>query len=362
MRTVTFKSVIDGICRALAYDPARDLNASRFAALTEYVNQRVIEGVKFEFWPELMATEQRFYRPKYDATEAVTAGAERFFFPANAYYQALQASTGQLPSTTTDGVNYTENSAYWAVSAASYTGTLWIPGLTLAVGNKVQNPNDGLIYQCIVAHTTGATFDATKFGVLTPLDKYVAYDQAGQTPLDEVRGAYRRNPKTFTNNPAPLDFVPSDKGVQFDWRAPVSVWLNFRQRPPQFSSTLRSDAVSYAAGVTLYDSATQDCWTSTAAITPGQSPTSTPSRWQKVLFPALLASFVKRAALADALRDQKQGTRADDELAQAYEELQDLQDRTLAAQGQFDTAGVVAYGGGPRASYSNYVTLTSVKQ
>lgn len=362
MRTVTFKSVIDGICRGLAYDPARDLNASRFASLTEYVNQRMIEGWKFAFWPELTACEQRWYRPWYAAAEAVTAGQERFYGPTGQYYQALQNSTGQKPATTTDGVTYVENSAFWAVSAATYSGPLWIPGLVLAIGDKVQNPDDGRMYQCIAAHTTGAVFDATKFGILTPLDKYVAYDQAGLTPISEGKQpAYRRNPKVFTNNPGPLAFVPGNNGLQFDWRAPVSVWIEFRPVPPQFASTIRSDSPAYAAGVTLYDTATQDCWTSLAAINPGESPTSTPAKWRRILFPAILASFVKRAALSDAIRDQKQTGRADDELVAAQEELQDTHDRILEAQGQFETAAVVAYGGGPASSYSNYVTLTSVK-
>jgi len=369
MRTVTFKSVIDGICRGLAYDPARDLNASRFASFVEYVNQRIIEGWKFAFWPELTPCEQRWYRAFYSPTEAVTggsatvAGTERFYFPTGQYYQALQASTGQLPATTADGVTYVENSAYWAASAATYSGPLWVPGLALTVGMQVQNPNDGRMYQAIVNHTAGATFDATKFGILTPLDKYVAYDQTGLTAISEARQpAHRRNPKVYTNNPGPVTFVPSDKGLQFDWRAPASVWLEYRTVPPQFTSTIRSDTATYASGVTVYDTATQDCWSSVAAINAGESPTTTPAKWSKVQFPALLASFVKRAALSDAIKDQKQTSRAADELEAALEELQDTHDRILEAQGQFETAAVVAYGGGPQSSYSNFVTLTSVKQ
>lgn len=348
-------------------DPGRDLNAARFAAITEYVNQRLEEGWKFEFWPGCTLTDQRYYRPQWSVTEAVPAMAERFYVPAMNYYQALQGSTGQPPANFVNGV-WVENSAYWAISAAQYFAGVWLPGTSYGLNGdgsglpyQVQNPNDGLFYQCIVAHVSGATFDATKWGVLTPLNKYVPFVQTGLPVIGEVKLASRRNPLVNTNNPGLLNYVPSNNGVQFDWRAPVSVWLTYRPPVPQFTSTIRLDTVSYASGTLIYDAATRDCWTATAAIAPGQSPTTTPNSWSRVLFPDFLGNFVKRAAFADTLRDQKQNSRADDELNAAYEELSTVQDRILSAQGQYDTAAVVAYGGGPASAYSNYQTLTAIK-
>ena len=356
MRTITFQSVLYGVVRALGYDPARDLTAARAGTLCEYINQRVIEGWKFDFFPEWTVTEQRLYRAVYASATAYTATTEVYFYPTTQYYQALQASTGQAPALLqADGVTYYENGAYWALSAATYSASPWQPGIAYGVNSasnqlpyQVQNPNDGLCYQCIAAHTSGSSFDATKWGVLTPLDKYVGYDQTGLTAIGEVKLAARRNPKVRTNNPGYLDFVPSDNGVQFDWRAPNVVWLQFRRRPPVFTTTLYSSGTAYAAGVTVYDAnGTGDCWTTTATTTAGQSPTSTPAKWSKVQFPAILGNFVKRAALSDALRDQKQTDRAAEELTEAYAELQDVQDRELAGQGQFDTASAQVYGGGP---------------
>ena len=366
MRTETFQSVLQAVTRALGYDPARDLSPARAATFCGYINQRIKEGWKWDFWPELMVTEARLYRPPWLSTEAVTAGTERFYYPAGNYYQALTASTNQPPALVQADGSYVENSAYWAASSATYTGPWWQTGMAFNVGDKAQNPNDGQVYQCISAHTAGATFDATKFGVLTPFDKYVAFDQVlangtKLTPIDEVAGAYRRNPKVFTNNPAPLPKVISDKGVQFDWRAPVTVWLNYRLRPSVFTTALFSSTTAYAAGVTIYDaSGTGNCWISATATTAGDTPTSAPSKWTLVPMPAFLTSFIIRAVMSDALRDQKQTDRADDELNNAYAELQDLQDRVLAAQGQYDTASAVVYGGGPVPSFNNTVSIANV--
>lgn len=356
MRTVTFQSVLFGIARMQGYDPTRDLTPARMATFTEYVNQRILEAWKFEFWPEWTVTEQRQYRPSYTGA-AVTAGTEQYFAATSSYYQALQASTGQAPATLV-GSSYVENSAYWALCSATYSGPVWTAGTVFAVGSKTQNPNDGLFYQCIVAHTAGATFDATKFGVLTPFDKYVAYEQPGLTPIDEVQLASRRNPRVQTNNCAPLNFVPSNNGIQFDWRAPSTVWLTFRQRPPVFTTTLYSSATAYASGVTIYDATTGNCWTSSATTVAGESPSGTPSKWTLVPMPAILATFVKRAAFSDCLKDQKQTDRAVEELEEAFAELQDAQDRALAAQGQYAMAGVVTYGSSPVPAFNSTVQIT----
>lgn len=348
MRTVTFQSVLYGVATAHGMDPARDLNPARTASFAEYINQRVLEGWKWEFWPEWTVSEQRAFRASYDATEPVAATDERFLPGAQNYYQALQASTGQAPATLT-GTLWVENSAYWAICAQSYSGNDWATGTVFTVGLQVRNPDDNRFYQCHTAHTAGATFDATKFGLLTPFDKYVAYEQttaAGVrlTPIDEVKQVCKRNPRVFPANPFPIAFRPSDAGIQFMADAPAQVWIEFRKRPPVFTSTRHSLTTTYALDDLAYSSTTGECYKSLQAANVNHAVTDA-AWWERVQFPAVLASFVKRCASADALNDQKQTSRKKDKLDEAYAELQDAADRALAGQGQFQTATVVAYGG-----------------
>lgn len=344
MRTVTFQSVLNGVAQLLGMVPTRDLNPARASSLTEYINQRVSEGWKWEFFPEWTVVEQRFYRATYDATANVVAGDERYHIASANYYQALRAQTpaAQAPATLTGGI-YVENSAYWAVCAQVYEGNDWATGTAYTVGQKVRNPSDGIFYQCHTAHNSGANFDATKFGRLTAFNKYVAYEQTGLTPIDEVKGVYRRNPRVFTNNPGAIAFQPSNDGVQVDFRAPGTVFLEFRLRPPEFSATAWSATQAYVIGNRVYRNTTGESYLALQDGT-GQDPATQAFYWQKINFPAVLASFVKRAALSDALKDQKQDDRSALELGQAMNELADATDRALDAQGQYPSATVVTYG------------------
>jgi hypothetical protein len=340
--------------------PGRDLTPNRAAAITEYINQRVIEGWRFDFFPEWTVVEARAYRKRFSLNEFIEAGMERYFAADGNYYQALQnqVTATQAPATLVNGT-YVENSAWWAKSVQSYQATDWAPDQVLAVGDKRRNPDDARVFQCTTAHTTGATFDATKFGELKGLDKYIAYEQEAMAdgrparPIDAVKAVYRRDPRVFTNNPGrfsadgtngagafKIGFGTSDNGVQVDWRAPAVVWMQFRLRPPQFTTEKWLTLKAYdLADVVFYQG---DCYRSLVG-----NNTSTPdgsAQWELVAFPFVLASFVKRAAFADELKAQKQTDRAVEELEEAQAELEDACDRELAGQGQFDTAEVVTYG------------------
>lgn len=346
MRTVTFQSVLYAAARLLGMNPARDLNPERAATLTEYLNRHVANGWRWDFWPEWLLTEKRRYRPAYSAAENITAGTERYFIADGKYYQALrdQSPATQAPATLTGG-SYVENSAYWAASAQSYPGSDWATGtvytVTAGAATKVRDPLTGYWYQIHTAHTAGATIDLTKMGRLTALDQYVSFTQTGETEIDGVKQASRRDPRTYPENPWPIRFTKSNRGVQFPTDAPGEVWLQFRTVPPVFTSTRRSDTATYAAGVTVYDVATGECWTSNASIAAGESPTTTPSKWVVVEFPMVLQDFVTRAVMSDALRDQKQTDRARAELSAAQDDLQDNLDQELDQQGQYEAATVV---------------------
>jgi hypothetical protein len=353
MRTLTFKSTLWNATRLLGLDPVRDLNANLAGRLTDYINNAMQDAWRYAEWPEWILTEQRWFRPKYSASEAVaptaTAPVERYHIASDAYYQALQNSTGQAPATLQADGSYLENSAYWAVCAAQYCANDWAAGTVFGVGlasglpYQCRNPEDGLYYQCITAHTAGGTFDATMFGVLTAFQKFVDYNQTGQTPIWVAPSvcAFQRDPRVYACNPWPVTTGRNDRGITFAADAPNVIWLKFFSTPPQFTSTLYSAALAYPAGTTIYDAAgTGDCWTSNTTTTPGQSPTSTQGVWTKVPMPFVLNTYLARRAMADALIDQKQTSRATIERARADDDLEEEVDFALAGQGIYESATV----------------------
>lgn len=356
MRTCTFQSVLYGVARLLGLDPLRDLNPSRAATLTEYIETRCGEGWKFDFWPEWTPAERRAYRDYYSSSENITATTERFYVGSGLYYQALRAQSpaAQAPATYSAGT-WTENSAYWAECRRSYSADVtWATGVVFTVGLKTQNLDDGEFYQCHTAHTAGASFDLTKFGRLTPFQRYVAYEQTSKTPMDEVKGVYRKNPRVITEAPAPVGFFPSDVGVVIsEASAPALVWMEFRLRAPRFTATQYSSTRTYALDEAVYYSTTGECYVSLQAANVGQNPATVNSTyWRKQNFPLILAPFVKMAAAADGLTDQKQNDRAmallrgsgEGQDRGAYGKLEDAHDQAFAGQKQYDRAEVQTYG------------------
>jgi hypothetical protein len=351
VRSTSFQNILFGVARLVGLDPYRDLNTTRAATITEFINGRLTEGWKRDYWPEWTVTEKRAYRDVYASGQNVTPGIEVYFIAADRYYQALQAqaSATQAPATW-DGTQWVENSAYWAECRPYYKNDWWAAGTVYSIGHQVRRLEDGLSYQCIVPHTSGNAWDASKWGVLTAFSRYVAYEQTGKTPIGEVSRVTRKDPRVFCDTYGEVGFFTIEEGIQVDNSAPNSVWVEFRKRPPVFTFTPWNVTTAYIAGDVVYYPTTGQCYVALVNTT-GQIPSSNATVWQVVAFPLILGSFVKRAVAADMMTEQKQNDRATrllygvpgTEDRGAYGELSDAQDREFAGQGQWDTAKVVTY-------------------
>lgn len=223
------------------------------------------------------------------------------------------------------------------MSCPSYSADLWASGKVFAVADQTLNPNDGRYYQCIGAHTAGATFDATKFGILTPFVRSIDYEQAGKTPLGEVRFIWDRNPET-NRYAQKMMFRLRPDFVQVQGTANV-VWVEFRRRPNVYTTVLWSASATYTAGATIYDPATGDCWTANTTTTAGENPTSAPAKWDKVEFPYLFAEYTALSAYASLVNREEQAEANGPEnfslqLAAGYPLLQLELDKIERQQGQ----------------------------
>lgn len=362
MRTANFKTVLQGAARRAGLDPTTwsDKNA---ADCLEFFNTWTKTGWEWEFWPEWTVLEQRAYRDEYDPSKAypaptLTTPQEVWFPAAQRYYQALQATTGNAPATFTNG-EWVANAPFWADSAVGYTfgvpygqvvpspyyGSDWAPNTAYTAGPLEihRNPGDNRFYQCIVTHTSGSTFDPTKWGVLTIFERYVSLDQKGKTPIGEVRQVTRFNPRTSPRYPGPLTFVVNDHGIQPAPLAGVQVWVEFRLRPPQFTLEAWGEGNTYNTGDEVYDDDTGECYSSLIDSNTDNDPSANPAKWQIVAFPALLQEFVKRAVYSDLLRGEGKDAKADTQEEKAFAKLSQASDVALASQAQFDRAQAQTY-------------------
>jgi hypothetical protein len=318
------------------------LDSIKAAALTEYINQAVRKGWHFEWFPEWLLTERRYYRAtwatgtSYGAPTATTP-VEVYHIRSGRYVQSLHsANQGNEPFDTSDE----ENSAHWAECADSYEGDDYEAG-AYSVGDIVRNPDDDRYYQCHTAHTGTSTFDSTKFGILTPFSRYVAYEQTGQTAISRVKQASSRDPRVFSTTPGLLKFQRTNLGIQLSPLAPDAVYLQFQEQPPVFTSTPWEASTAYVVGDLVYTSGeTYICITNHTS----SSSFAVGSNWELVEMPWVLAEFCKRFARSQNLNDLKLLNRALAEEGRAEGILAELWEEEFAGQDQYSRAVVQTYG------------------
>lgn len=345
MRTIPFRSVLQATADFAGLD-YETLDAAAKRKLSRAINNRTERAWTFDKWPELVPVEKRSFRATYaddvDYSAPNATTASEVWFPATLkYYQALRATIGNQPATLTAGV-WVLNESLWAECASSYSGDDWAPDTDYAVTDVLRNPGNGRFYACHTAHTSGAEFDEAYFGILTPFERYVGLDQAGETPIGEVVRLTGRDPRVFPKAPGVIPHRMGSKGVISLSTVINQVFLEFRLRRPLFDPTPWDTDVDYVGGEVRYLESTGECYLALDA-TSADDPSDSPGVWRKLDFPLVLADFVERAAAADILRGDGQNQKAAAEERTAYEKLNEARDSELDGQGVSETVSVQTY-------------------
>lgn len=333
---------------------ATSVPTSRFSAIRGYLDRALQTLWESERWPEICRIQQRYYRLPWDSTTTYAASTsaaavEVYFTPTDKYYQSLQGTNLNHSPATLAGSTWTENSAWWAESKVSYSGADWATGVSYAAGAIVRlatgTTADFRYYQCHTAHTSGASFDTTKFCVLTPFDAYIAYSQTGQTAIAEVFNVTSANPR-IVRNFSEYPFQLSENGIQVT-NGPTSVWLDFRTRRSQLTGDVWSSTATYAVGQQVYytNSTTgvgnfYDCASATSA---GESPVSAAAKWTVVPIPYIFAQALIWYAYADLLAADGQADKAVVQRNAADQYYQLEADKLFRQQRQTQPHRVVGY-------------------
>lgn len=244
MRTVNFRDgIIYPIAHLLGIDPLQDLNKDHARAWASFTNSRVRQAWEAWPWPDLTVSEERPFRPIWNATRAVNVNDEVFYLPTFVYYRAI--------ATPPDGAL----------------------------------PTDPLYYSQI---------DLS--------DYYLDYDCAGRRPMDKIFGVYGGNPRmNGAGYMHPIKFRPSEKGADVAaYPHGMTVFVRYLVRPMEFSLDEYDPAKTYPRGsVVLWSDG--DCYKAKQIVS-GHSPAET-AYWFKQLMPYLLAEYVKYAVAMDAADD-----------------------------------------------------------
>jgi len=182
---------------------------------------------------------------------------------------------------------------------------------------------------CTAADVPGVS---TSWEVISNLDAYIAYVQAGETPIGTFKSIHPSDPRG-QRNPRKLPFVPDDRGAMLVGETvPTSVWVRYRLRCPEWTGATYSASTAYAAGKTRYYASTTegfegDYWLTVAATDAGQSPETHPAKWSRIEIPKFLEEFAAHGAHLDWQRGEEQTSKAIAEESPCWAWLYDERDK-----------------------------------
>lgn len=265
MRTVTFKSVLDGIANKLNITPDLDLSPERATKWCEDINTRLdSDAWRYWDWPELGRTEERAFAPIWKSGNSYTPRKPVFHIPTFSYYQ-VKAGLGPP------------------------IGTL---------------PTNAMYYEPV-----------------TIADRFIPLDQDCNQAIGEILGAYNSNPRISAGVRA-LKYWLSEKGIDLPG-AGLTAFIYYRIRPSQFTTTPYNQALEYDAGGLVYSIDEGEVYRARTDVPAGYSPRAT-GYWAKVPMPERFATYLKLAVAADDADDQVQSAKLEGQAAAYLERQADL--------------------------------------
>lgn len=254
MNRVAFQTVLREAA-GLAGFTLSQLSASPKAQLRTFIDRRTRQYWEKWWWNQLMHAEERAYRDAYDAAVTYAADDEVYYATTDKYYLALQSTVGNAPT----------NATYWEE--------------------------------------------------ITDLDAYIELEQDGQTVIGTVRQLSPDNPLEV-DQPRDKRFrLLGDRIQVLGENVPATLYVWFRERAPHWLGEDFDAAETYGVGeVAYYEGEGADyegdfwrCLSTTAA---GEDPEDTPAKWERIEYPAWLASAAAQAAYADWVRQDGGGQAA----------------------------------------------------
>lgn len=270
MRTVTFKSVLEGVATRLGL-PAGELQSDQAAAIAVYLEDRVRDAWELYSWPWARVTEARVYRPRFSDVVPSELVVGDIVFHGDVYWAALIDAPGDVPS---------DASAQWEVA--------------------------------------------------TDFERYVLLAQPGKTRIALVDGVWASDPN-LSKTVAGVDFSLSDGRIDFSPDAPAEVWVTFSLEHPRFTTAAWASGTAYVAGDVVFHGA--DCFVASVASS-GQDPAAGSTYWTLQGFPHELARCTSLGAVADCLNESNQHDKGARMEKLAEERLLDELEKLLSKQQQ----------------------------
>lgn len=332
MRKLTFSSVLHGVAQLAGLD--RDnLSTSEFKRIRDLADARLALAWETGEWPDTLLIEQRRFRLLWDSTTTYAQNAEVYYAVEDKYYQSLAGSnTGNLPT----------DKSKWADVSESPSGDDWESGKAYVLGDRAKYTTDGEHYWCINAHTSSSSItpaSSSYWTKLIPFNRYIAYEQTGQTKIGEFLAITSKDPRNFS---ATKEYSFELTALGANLVSDVNtVWVKGRKHRPLLTGDNYSSSSTYSSGNQVYFGGS--FYEANTSVAVNESPTTAASKWDLVELPYIFQGYLIRGAYADYLRATGNNELAAAADADAEAVLSVESDKLLRQQGQVKRLNVYAY-------------------
>ena len=257
MRTTPFIDVWRDVISLHGLDPLKEVSPDLTRSISRYINKRVDYICKIWPWPEWLLTEERAFRPVWNANDqylrtSITDGNpdEIFYIPNTTYYKVLSSAGGDPP-----------------------VGTL--------------------------------PTDTAYFEELSPVDTFIAYDQRCKRSIGMVLGIYIQDPRVSCNGSnCQLDFRPSERGIDVPCGTGPTVFIHYKMPTPQFEIIPYVVGKTYAKGDIVFDHTVGECF---QALSQTNALPADTFFWRRVPFLDAWKGYVVEGAFTDSLMQPDPG-------------------------------------------------------
>lgn len=220
MRTIPYRTVLQHAAELSGRSYADGagsvvLSSDDAVILRTLIGQAVRRAWTAQAWPETTLHSFRRFAQPWQASTGYSAGDRVYWFQSDAYFVALQSSTGVQPTTSVDGQEVTA-AAHWFELADQYAED---PGYdaatTYTVGNRVLYRMTGTQHVLFAAAPAGtAPTNQSFWRPVTPLERRIAWNQPWEPELlGDVYGVYRQDPLRVTD-PAEAAYTYDESGIR----------------------------------------------------------------------------------------------------------------------------------------------------
>ncbi len=303
--------------------PEAGLSDTDWARLRGWASDRLERGTQRHFWPDLLRVEKRYFANNYAAGTTYNNDGEFVYYrPTKKYYTCLAAGTiGVAPADSAGDTVLTS----WAVVATAYSADEYVAADAYAVGDRVYYALEDAFYQAHQATTGNLPTVTGSWGKLYEFDRVIAWAQSWEAnELGDVFEVYDKHPERDRSAEAlslSSDWVQNQTGVLVRRDLPF-VYIRYRKTPILLTGDTFDAAATYAVGDQIYyTSATVlgDFYNCIVATTAGQDPDDTAASWELVEILQRFNRYMKQGMYADYLTDgQNEKAYGEERMAESY--------------------------------------------